>query len=101
MLNRFGPRSSACCIACAASTRSREMSWNEYALAALLFNVLGLLVVYALQRLQASLPLNPQDLGAVSPDSSFNTAASFATQHQLAGLRRRDDDELSDPDARR
>ena len=66
-----------------------EMNWKTYAFAMLLFNVLGLLVVYALQRLQGMLPLNPQALGAVTPDSSFNTAVSFATQHQLAGLRRR------------
>jgi K+-transporting ATPase ATPase A chain len=57
----------------------QEMSWKTYALAMLLFNLLGLLVVYLLQRFQAALPLNPQELGAVSPDSSFNTAASFAS----------------------
>lgn len=54
-----------------------EMSWRTYAFAALIFNVLGVLVVYFLQRAQASLPLNPQLLGAVTPDSSFNTAISF------------------------
>jgi K+-transporting ATPase ATPase A chain len=57
----------------------REMRWTEYALAVIVFNVLGLLAVYALQRLQHVLPLNPQDLAAVSPDSSFNTAVSFAS----------------------
>jgi potassium-transporting ATPase potassium-binding subunit len=56
-----------------------EMSWKTYAVVMLLFNVAGLLVVYALQRLQAVLPLNPQDLGAVKPDLAFNTAVSFAT----------------------
>jgi len=45
----------------------------------LLFNVAGLVLVYALQRLQFALPLNPQDLGAVKPDLAFNTAVSFAT----------------------
>ena len=55
------------------------MDWKTYALAFLLFNLLGLLVVYALQRLQGVLPLNPQELGAVAPDLAFNTAASFAT----------------------
>src|SRR5215813_9804034 len=55
------------------------MHWTEYAVAVLVFNVLGLLVVYALQRLQGVLPLNPQHLGAVSPHLAFNTAVSFAT----------------------
>ena len=75
------------------------MNWQQYAVGVLLFNMLGLVVVYALQRTQHVLPLNPQDLAAVTPDSSFNTAVSFATQHELAGLRRRNDDELSDADA--
>ena len=54
------------------------MSWKTYAFAMILFNVLGILVVYAIQRLQAILPLNPMAMPAVSPDSSFNTAVSFA-----------------------
>jgi K+-transporting ATPase ATPase A chain len=58
---------------------NREMRWTEYAIAMLVFNLLGFLAVYALQRFQAVLPLNPQGFGAVSPDSSFNTAVSFAT----------------------
>ncbi len=77
-----------------------DMNWKTYAIAVMVFNVLGLLVVYALQRLQAILPLNPQGLGAVTPDSSWNTAVSFATQYQLAGLRRRSDHELPLADAR-
>lgn len=56
-----------------------EMNWKGYAIATLLFNFLGLLAVYTLLRLQASLPMNPQSLAGVSPDLSFNTAASFAT----------------------
>jgi K+-transporting ATPase ATPase A chain len=56
-----------------------EMNWKQYAAAMLLFNLFGCLVVYALQRIQVFLPLNPQKLGAVSPDSAFNTAVSFAT----------------------
>ena len=56
-----------------------EMRWTEYAVAAIAFNLLGLLAVYALQRLQGWLPLNPQDLSAISADSAFNTAVSFAT----------------------
>jgi K+-transporting ATPase ATPase A chain len=56
-----------------------EMDWKTYAFAMLLFNAAGLLFVYALQRLQGILPLNPQALGAVKPDLAFNTAVSFAT----------------------
>ena len=62
-----------------------EMNWKVYAIAMLLFNGLGLLVVYALQRLQGFLPLNPQGFGAVSPDSSWNTAVSFATNTNWQG----------------
>ncbi len=64
---------------------SRDMRWTEYALAMLWFNGLGGLVVYALQRLQAWLPLNPQSLSAVSPDSAFNTATSFITNTNWQG----------------
>jgi K+-transporting ATPase ATPase A chain len=56
-----------------------DMDWKSYTLALLLFNLLGFLVVYALQRLQSVLPLNSQGLGAVGPDLAFNTAASFVT----------------------
>src|SRR2546427_9201146 len=59
-----------------------EMGWMTYAVTMLLFNLVGVLVVYALQGL---LPLNPQQLGAVSPDSSFNTAVSFATNTNWQG----------------
>ncbi|MBC7995257.1 MAG: potassium-transporting ATPase subunit KdpA [Rhizobacter sp.] len=62
-----------------------EMGWLRYALALLLFNALGVLAVYALQRLQLWLPLNPQALANVSPDSSFNTAISFATNTNWQG----------------
>ncbi len=58
---------------------AEDMNWKVYAIAVMLFNVLGLLVVYAIQRLQGLLPLNAAGLGAVSPDSSWNTAVSFAT----------------------
>jgi K+-transporting ATPase ATPase A chain len=61
------------------------MDWKRYTFAALLFNVIGALVVYALQRLQGVLPLNPQAFGAVTPDSSFNTAISFATNTNWQG----------------
>jgi potassium-transporting ATPase potassium-binding subunit len=65
---------------------SREdMGWAQYAIALLLFNVIGALIVYGLQRLQLWLPLNPQKLVAVSPDSSFNTAISFITNTNWQG----------------
>ncbi len=62
-----------------------EMDWKQNALAMLVFNLAGILVVYALQRLQGFLPLNPQGFGAVSPDSSFNTAVSFGTNTNWQG----------------
>jgi K+-transporting ATPase ATPase A chain len=57
----------------------REMKWTTYAGAMLLFNVAGVLAVYAILRLQGHLPLNPDGMGAVSPDLSWNTAVSFVT----------------------
>ena len=65
--------------------RDEEMGWLKYAFAILLFNVLGVFVVYALQCLQADLPLNPQAFPNVSPDSAFNTALSFATNTNWQG----------------
>ncbi|MFG6449046.1 potassium-transporting ATPase subunit KdpA [Roseateles sp. BYS180W] len=59
--------------------------WKQYALALLLFNFLGLLAVYGLQRFQDLLPLNPQGMGAVSPDSAFNTAVSFVANTNWQG----------------
>jgi K+-transporting ATPase ATPase A chain len=64
---------------------AEEMRWTQYAMAVLWFNLLGLLALYALQRFQAVLPLNPENLGAVTPDSSFNTAVSFATNTNWQG----------------
>jgi K+-transporting ATPase ATPase A chain len=62
-----------------------EMGWLTYALAILLFNALGVFVVYALQRFQVWLPLNPQALANVSADSSFNTAISFVANTNWQG----------------
>lgn len=62
-----------------------EMNWKTYAVAMLLFNLAGLLVLYVLQRLQGVLPLNPQDWGAVSPGSAFNTSISFTTNTNWQG----------------
>ena len=62
-----------------------EMGWKRYAVAVIVVNVLGALAVYALQRLQQWLPLNPQGFGAVTPDSSFNTAISFVANTNWQG----------------
>lgn len=61
------------------------MSWKSYAVALLVFNTVGALFVYAVQRLQSWLPLNPQAFPNVSPDSSFNTAVSFVTNTNWQG----------------
>jgi K+-transporting ATPase ATPase A chain len=61
------------------TSEADEMGWKRYAVAMLLFNGLGLVAVYALQRFQGGLPLNPQGFPGVSPDLAFNTASSFAT----------------------
>ncbi len=63
----------------------QETGWKRYALGLLLVNFIGFIVVYLLQRLQGMLPLNPQDFGAVSPESSFNTAVSFASNTNWQG----------------
>jgi K+-transporting ATPase ATPase A chain len=62
-----------------------DMSWIRYASALLLFNGLGVLVVYAIQRVQLALPLNPQGMVNVTADSAFNTAVSFVTNTNWQG----------------
>lgn len=62
-----------------------ESDWRRYAAAVLLVNFIGFLVVYLLQRFQGVLPFNPQGMAAVTPDSSFNTAVSFATNTNWQG----------------
>ncbi len=62
-----------------------EMDWKTYTLGMLLFSLAGLILLYGLQRVQGFLPLNPQGFGAVTPDSSFNTAASFVTNTNWQG----------------
>lgn len=57
----------------------QEQTWLGYAGAMILFNVAGFVLLYALLRLQAVLPLNPADQGAVAPDLAFNTSTSFVT----------------------
>src|SRR5678815_4233448 len=59
--------------------RNEEQGWKQYTIAMLLFSLVGCLYTYAILRLQHLLPLNPQGLGAVSPDLASNTAVSFAT----------------------
>ena len=74
----FGPFERSCYRLCGVDEK-REQSWQEYTLALLLFSALGVLVTYAIERLQAVLPLNPQAFPAVPADLAFNTAASFTT----------------------
>jgi K+-transporting ATPase ATPase A chain len=62
-----------------------DMPWTRYAFAVLAFNLLGLLAVYALQRLQVWLPFNPEGLSATTADSAFNTAVSFASNTNWQG----------------
>jgi len=63
----------------------QEMGWKSYAAALLWFNLFGGLAVFALQMLQAYLPLNPQQMANVTVDSAFNTAVSFATNTNWQG----------------
>jgi K+-transporting ATPase ATPase A chain len=58
---------------------AEEQHWVTYAIAMLAFTFAGFVVLYALQRLQAMLPFNPQKLDAVAPDLAFNTSVSFIT----------------------
>jgi K+-transporting ATPase ATPase A chain len=69
----------------AAIKESSDMPWTRYAVALLLFNALGALAVYAMQRLQVWLPLNPQHMANVTADSAFDTAVSFATNTNWQG----------------
>jgi len=65
--------------AVAGTSEREEQHWTSYAFALLMFNLLGVFVLYALMRLQAGLPLNPAGMAAVGPELSFNTAVSFVT----------------------
>jgi K+-transporting ATPase ATPase A chain len=58
---------------------NQEMSWKEYSFAFILFNVMGLFVLFMLQLMQGWLPLNPMGFGPVRWDTAFNTAISFVT----------------------
>ncbi len=74
-----------CLYRAAGVDAGNDMSWAQYAIALLLFNALGALVVFAVQRLQFWLPLNPQSLANVSADSAFNSAISFVTNTNWQG----------------
>jgi potassium-transporting ATPase potassium-binding subunit len=65
--------------------RSKEMTGRQFSVAVLMFSLVSFVAVYAVQRMQGWLPLNPESLPAVSPDSSFNTAVSFATNTNWQG----------------
>jgi len=73
------------CYRAAGVRPDEEMTWKRYALAMLAFNLVGLLAVYALQRLQAFLPLDPDRVPPVVAHSAFNTAVSFATNTNWQG----------------
>jgi potassium-transporting ATPase potassium-binding subunit len=70
---------------CCGIDSNADMTWLQYAKALLLFNAIGALFVYGLQRLQSWLPLNPQHFDPPSADSSFNTAVSFVTNTNWQG----------------
>ena len=62
-----------------------DMGWKEYSIALVLFNLLGVLFLYALQRMQGMLPVNPAGMTAVEASSAFNTAISFVTNTNWQG----------------
>ncbi len=65
--------------------KEKEQTWVQYTVSLLVFSAIGVLVTYAIQRLQHVLPFNPQALPAVGPESSFNTAVSFTTNTNWQG----------------
>ncbi|MGD9794813.1 MAG: potassium-transporting ATPase subunit KdpA, partial [Acidimicrobiia bacterium] len=74
----FGPIDRAIYRVCGIDPK-REQRWNVYALSLLAFSFVSVLVVYAAQRFQGALPLNPNDRAGVNPWGAFNTAVSFVT----------------------
>ena len=84
-LPRWMVRAEAPLYRLAGTSADHSMHWSAYAFAVLAFNAIGFFVVYALQRFQADLPLNPESFGAVSPDSAFNTAISFVANTNWQG----------------
>ncbi len=63
----------------------REQHWLAYTVAMLAFNAAGFVLLFVLQRVQGLLPANPMQMGAVTPDSAFNTAVSFVTNTNWQG----------------
>lgn len=84
-VTRFGARVENLLYRLCGIRKDQDMSWQGYALAMFVFNVLGLLFVYVIQRVQQWLPLNPQHFDAVSADSAMNTAISFASNTNWQG----------------
>ena len=84
-LPRWMVRAEAPLYRLAGTSADHSMHWSAYAFAVLAFNAIGFFVVYALQRFQADLLLNPEGFGAVSPDSAFNTAISFVANTNWQG----------------
>jgi len=82
---RFGGRVENLLYRLSGVRADEQMGWKRYAIAMLVFNMTGMLAVYALQRLQQYLPLNPQHFGAVTPDSAINTAISFISNTNWQG----------------
>ena len=78
----------------------QEQTWKRYAGSMVIFSAISIGVTYLIIRIQGSLPLNPQHFGAVGPALSLNTAVIVHDQHQLAELRRGDDDVVLLPDRR-
>ncbi len=68
---------------------AKEMSWKGYAIAVVAFNVFGLAFLYVMLRIQQWLPGNPQQFGALTPDSAFNTAVSFVSNTNWQDYSRR------------
>jgi len=82
---RWGNRIEAPLFRLAGVNPGEETGWLRYCMGLLAFNGIGVIAVYLLQRLQHFLPLNPQKMPAVSPDSAFNTAISFVTNTNWQG----------------
>ena len=78
----------------------QEQRWTVYAFSVLAFSVVGLLILYAMQRLQTSLPFNPTNAPQVGEALSFNTATSFVDEHELAELLPGVDAQRPQPDGR-
>ena len=64
---------------------AQDQPWTDWTITMLAVNAASLVILYAMQRLQQYLPLNPNGFGAVSPDSSWNTAVSFTTNTNWQG----------------